>query len=874
MNVYSIEKLNANNYFNWASDIKYLLIEKGVWDIVNETLVETKDAVNFKSQSNLALSLIYLNIDPEYRKLIEDCDNPVVAWKKIKVNFCPDSRSHHMKLFTDLMECKINVGESVSLYSARLFRIANQLKSINTGFDMIYASFQLLRYLPVQFDSIVQNILRWDESKFKYNEITTELVAEETRLNLRKLDLNNININNTSAKTWFKRNRKVRCFKCNKLGHVRNNCFSRSQCNFPGDQSKSIDSETRQVPKFHRDKSGSGQPRSKDGISNSNRTYISKSVKSKSSSTFLITQANVSETGEKDEWIFDSGASHHFCNNKLLFKNFSPLRNKNLAVAVKGVTFPIEGKGSVQLRFGERDILFNDVMYSSKLRRNLISGPKLDQKGAVFYGGGGEVNVYHNDEFIFKASLKNGIYYLNPEIPSLKDKRVSFETLTINKDDDLSIWHRRAGHISPSILVHTARQNCVKGLPDLRDADFHCEPCKINKFRKKSFRSNNFRRAKNPLELLYADVWGPSKVPGRKGERYFLSIIDDYSRKVSLYPIMYKDDVFEIVKQHINRAENFLDRRVKFFRSDNGGEFDNRRFQDFFAEKGIKHELTNTYTPQQNGVVERYNQTVADGARTILSESNLDDCFWPEAMLYFVYTWNRMCSKTLTKTPFELYGGTKPSVRHLKPFGTVAYAGVPSQKRSKLDAKARRGILVGYAFRTKGYRIWFPDSDKIEETINVSFNELIPNNIKHSGAVLGPQRNYIIFPEGESSGNISLKDKLEAGPSRTPTDFSDNSESEGENLDDSLSPTIPVLKDVNWVRRPCPRTMSSRIDVYYYEENKRERLRSLDDVKRYCNKNNILFKPELFNFSGTDDYSGVVTDGADRVDSNVAYPQA
>lgn len=58
-------------------------------------------------------------------------------------------------------------------------------------------------------------------------------------------------------------------------------------------------------------------------------------------------------------------------------------------------------------------------------------------------------------------------------------------------------------------------------------------------------------------------------------EKYFLSIIDDYSRRVSVYPMKLKSEVFDLIKNHILRAEKFLNLKVKSFRSDNGKEFDN-----------------------------------------------------------------------------------------------------------------------------------------------------------------------------------------------------------------------------------------------------------------------------------------------------------
>ena len=108
--------------------------------------------------------------------------------------------------------------------------------------------------------------------------------------------------------------------------------------------------------------------------------------------------------------------------------------------------------------------------------------------------------------------------------------------------------------------------------------------------------------------------------------------------------------------------------------------------------------------------------------------------------MYFAYTFNRICHSNQSKTPFELYLGYKPSVRHLKPFSIVAYVGVPSQLRNKLEPKARKGAFIGYSLKTRGYRIWLSEEWLIE-IINVSFRDGDSALTSGSGAALGPPCN-------------------------------------------------------------------------------------------------------------------------------------
>lgn len=150
------------------------------------------------------------------------------------------------------------------------------------------------------------------------------------------------------------------------------------------------------------------------------------------------------------------------------------------------------------------------------------------------------------------------------------------------------------------------------------------ESCKLGKLKSVSHKYNKNIRSNHPLVLLYTDLWGPCRVEGRYGKRYFLFITDDFSHRVSVYPLKLKSDTFDVVKRHIIRAETYLKRKVKSFRMDNSREIDNISFNNFFDDKGIHHEFTNVYTLQQNGVAERLMSTAADGMRTLLIDSNLD----------------------------------------------------------------------------------------------------------------------------------------------------------------------------------------------------------------------------------------------------------
>lgn len=117
-------------------------------------------------------------------------------------------------------------------------------------------------------------------------------------------------------------------------------------------------------------------------------------------------------------------------------------------------------------------------------------------------------------------------------------------------------------------------------------------------------------------------------------------------------------------------------------------------------------------------------------------------------MKFFVYTWNRVCAKSSNKTPFKLYGGINLLYDIYKPFESIPYVGISKQCREgKLEAKARRGILVGYTFKIKGYRVWIPETNQIVESIDASFDEISKfDEISHSSGVPEGDRPFSELP--------------------------------------------------------------------------------------------------------------------------------
>jgi transposase InsO family protein len=170
--------------------------------------------------------------------------------------------------------------------------------------------------------------------------------------------------------------------------------------------------------------------------------------------------------------------------------------------------------------------------------------------------------------------------------------------------------------------------------------------------------------------------------------------------------------------------ENQSSSRIQAIRSNNGKEYTSSEFNIYCEDAGIEHQLTTSYTPEQNGVSERRNQCIIEMVRCMLHEKNLPKMFWAEAANTTVFLQNRLPTKLLEeKTPFEVLYNYKPLLSFLKIFGSICFVHVPQIKTDKLDKKAMPGIFGGYSIVSKAYKVYHPQTQKKAITRDVHFHE-------------------------------------------------------------------------------------------------------------------------------------------------------
>ncbi|CAN6573251.1 unnamed protein product [Malus baccata var. baccata] len=242
---------------------------------------------------------------------------------------------------------------------------------------------------------------------------------------------------------------------------------------------------------------------------------------------------------------------------------------------------------------------------------------------------------------------------------------------------------------------------------DLMDT---CEPCLLGKMTKSPFTSKG-ERATEILGLIHTDVCGPMSTTSRGGFSYYITFIDDHSRFGYVYLMKYKSESFERFKEFKNKVEKQTGKQIKILRSDRGGEYLSNEFLDYLKECGIVSQWTPPGTPPHNGVSERRNRTLMNMVRSMMSSADIPISFWGYALHTVAYLLNAVPSKSVPQTPYEIWYGKKPSLKHVKIWGCTTY--VKKQDAGKLEARSVKCYFVRYPKQTYGYEFYHPDDQKV-----------------------------------------------------------------------------------------------------------------------------------------------------------------
>ena len=376
----------------------------------------------------------------------------------------------------------------------------------------------------------------------------------------------------------------------------------------------------------------------------------------------------------------------------------------------------------------------------------------------------------------------------------------------------------------------------VTGLPAIQHVSELCDSCLAGKQRRRPFPKTARYRAADPLELVHGDLCGPITPATHGGRRYFLLLVDDCSRYMWLQLLTSKSDAAEAIKHFKARAEMESGKKLKVLRTDRGGEFTAVEFTTYCAEEGVGRHLTAPYSPQQNGVVERRNQTIIGMARSMLKAKDMPAEFWGEAVSTAVFILNRCPTKALKgQTPFEAWHGRKPNVAFLRTFGCVGHVKITKPGLAKLEDRSTKAVFLGYEEGSKAYRLYDPVGGKVLVSRDVVFDEAAAwkwDQVEEQGGgglgVTFVVEHMTIHGREEGSGGPATGEagataapEVEEPPSPATAGTPVHSPAAGVGSPASPGPATPAAGDVEFATPPSDYT--EFVDAYHDGEEVRFR---------------------------------------------------
>lgn len=360
--------------------------------------------------------------------------------------------------------------------------------------------------------------------------------------------------------------------------------------------------------------------------------YQSSPILSDPSSDFeSITKAymmtdNPSSIDIQNSWIADSGANKHMSHNFQWFSSYTPLPSATSwpVTAIAGHQCYVAGTGTikilVQLPHKVDIVLLENVLYVPGLQCNLFSTTLMATKHSIdFIGTQTHCHFVKNHEIIFTGRLIQDMYILHFTVllPPVHGHYTAAYGNIPKKEEyqTLQLWHHRLGHLHHDMIKKMALNGSVTGLHlTTQNHTDLCSACQFGKMTRQSFPENHFRTyAAFPGDLIHGDICGPMSQPSKGGSLYFVLYQDDATGYRFVFCISCKSEALTCFQQVFKTILRDTRRTISTLRTDRGGEFNSTAFSNYLTDNNIRRELTTSYTPEQNAVVERANRTIMEG---------------------------------------------------------------------------------------------------------------------------------------------------------------------------------------------------------------------------------------------------------------------
>ncbi|XP_076910198.1 uncharacterized protein LOC143567756 [Bidens hawaiensis] len=310
----------------------------------------------------------------------------------------------------------------------------------------------------------------------------------------------------------------------------------------------------------------------------------------------------------------------------------------------KDFKFTKSKRGSANMLLQQTQLPKESTTQSTSISYSNFAGPSMKKPLAL-----GDLL---NGLYIFKA-FHNDFSCNNSNL---------FTTSICNSVVNSNVWHHRLGHL-PSYKM---KQLNVLSHTSLDSID-HCHICPKARQHRLSF-PHSHRSSNSIFDLIHIDIWGPYHISTYNGFKYFLTIVDDFSRTTWTHLLATKAGAFPVLQGFVEMVATQFNTKIKCIRSDNAFELGGGNKQaEYFRSKGILHQTICVHVHQQNGVVERKHKHLLETSRALLFQSKLPLKFWGDCVLTATHLINLFPTTLLDgKTPYEVLTNKVPTYDYLK----------------------------------------------------------------------------------------------------------------------------------------------------------------------------------------------------------------
>ena len=756
------------------------------WDIVQGTEIKPEETPATRAQRASwderdwkARSCMIETLDDKYLLRVDSCETSAQMWQMLKDKHEVGRDERHIK--QDFLNLRMHPGDSVLDFIEQVEDLAGQLYGTEEEVHEWQEVLQVLENLTPDFDPHVA-ASSFKRADLTWQNVTGTLLSAEARAKRRKEQIGGSNetalftrasgrpaqdrwqggsafTNQTSPQDTRE------CYSCHEFGHIARYCprqpgrnmqggvgragvanqlpTGRMQppqrewrvchnCRQPGHLWRYCPSDAHHAPGLQEERGPRGRAYLAEG--NQDAPVVAElphhgrhdgEAGQGFGHVFVAVCLKVGAMGEG--WWLDSGATHHMCFQREVFQTLEDTKAVAIMTA-DDMTHTAVGKGSVvlEMRVGDnwKAVTLREVLYVPSFRVNLVSMSKVQKAGhAILVKLDGQLEVTSgNGEVVAEGRQERGLFKLHCQVMH-QDEGARAHLASAQMPN---LWHLRLGHLHREGLRQMSSELIVTGVGkcngDLMEV---CTGCAEGKLQRKPFNTKPAEAQSNVrLQVIHSDLCGPMHVKSLGGAVFFLTFIDDFSRKVWIYLLREKSGALASFKTFKQQAEKHTGNKLLELITDGGGEYTSREFETFCEEEGMVHRVTLPRSPQLNGVAERMNRTLTETARSMLFYAKLALRFWGEAINTAAYVRNRCPSRTLRgKTPEGVWTGKIPDVSHLRVFGCQAYVHVADELRRKLEKKAESCVFLGYDSSFQGYRLSSWGQKRLIRSRDVVFNE-------------------------------------------------------------------------------------------------------------------------------------------------------